>query len=80
MFNKLNELFSALEKEFPYSSMGKDFKGGHSITRDNIGVIVVSVWWNGSVYPIGVEPNDFEDINKFIIEIRRLITNWKKSG
>lgn len=80
MFNKINELFSALEKEFFYSSMGPDFRGGHSITRDNAGVIVVSVWWDGQVYPIGIESNDFEDINNLVIEIRRLITDWKKSG
>jgi hypothetical protein len=80
MFEKINELFSALEKEFPYSTMGVDFKGRHAITRERDGVLVVSVWSKGSVYPIGVDPKDFEDINKFVADSRVIVDGWKKSG
>lgn len=77
IFEKLNELFDILEKEFPYSTMGNAFKGRHHIHKKD-GIIILNTWYNGSLWQTGIDnEEDFNDLPKLITSIRLMIRNWE---
>jgi hypothetical protein len=78
LFEKLNELFDTLEKEFPYSTMSKEFKGKHHIHKKD-GIIILNTWHGGRLWQTGIESeDDFNDIPKLIAGIKNMIDNWDK--
>ena len=77
MFEKLNELFTTLEKEFPYSTMSDTFKGSHHIYHNREGMIIIVVWANGKAWETGIEnEDDLKDIPKLITGIRNIVDTW----
>ena len=77
MFEKLHRLFAILEKEFPYSTMGEDFKGHHHIYRERTGTIVLMIWCNNKAWRISTDNEiDLFEIKKIIKELKQTIKNW----
>lgn len=75
MFEKLNELFDALEVEFPYSTMSSGFKGSHHLIKKN-GMLILVIWANGKAWKEGIESNDLDDVPKLVGSIRNMIDTW----
>ena len=44
MYKYLIDLFELLEKEFPYSTMKKDFKGHHGMCKTEDGKLMITIW------------------------------------
>lgn len=81
MYRELNELFDLLNKEFPLSTMGPDFKGSHSL-RKNDEYLQLNIWSNGLCYPFCypfcMEENDFLDLPMLISFIKNRINQLEK--
>lgn len=76
MFEKINELFDALEKKFPYTDMGDGFRGNHHLFKRG-DLLIVIVWAKGKAFRDIVEASDLEDIPKFIASISKMIDTWE---
>ena len=78
LFEKLNELFDALENEFPYSTMAESFRGHHHLYSDN-GKTILVVWYNKKAWSIELEDDDgnSDNVAPLIRKIKKYIKDWK---
>lgn len=78
MFDKLNELFKLLEKEFPYSSMGPIFSGVHHICVDRDGKLTLNVWANGRLWRTQIcNSDDFNNLQDLVDTVRSMVYDWQ---
>lgn len=62
----LKDFLTVLEKYFPYSTMGEDFKGKHNFTLGDDGNMVLCLWFNEMFYLVALDSNDFIYIEESI--------------
>ena len=82
MLNNLTDLFSLLEKEFPYSSCGDKFLGAHHLIKDrNTGMLILNVWWENRLWQMGLTKEEDFDVKSLVSSIREMVevrTNKQK--
>ena len=77
MLNKLTDLFTELEKEFPYRP---GFLGAHHLIKDReTGMLILNVWWESRLWRISLTKEEDFDVPELIISIREMITEHQKS-
>ena len=79
---KLNEnlktFLQKVEKVFPYDTMGLNFKGKHYITLDN-GEIILGIWYKNEIHQVGLEDDDFNDVDLLLTNLKIIFENAYKS-
>ena len=81
MLNNLTDLFTELEKEFPYSSCGTKFLGSHHLIKDrNTGMLILNVWWENRVWKMGLTKEEDFDVKELVSSIREMITEHQKAN
>ena len=78
MFKQLKNLLNLLDKEFPYSTMNKDFKGKHGITNSDSG-ITIAIWYKDLNFPVYVSELDLENIDSFVKNTKKEIEEYFKN-
>lgn len=79
MLNELHEFFDDLEKEFPYSTMGKEFEGHHAIYKDDDGKLKLLLWLDKRAYriPLDAEFNELLHNLLAVINLKLTATGFK---
>ena len=79
MLNELHEFFDDLEKEFPYSTMGKEFNGHHAIYKDDDGKLKLLLWLDKRAYriPLDAEFNELLHNLWAVINLKLTATGFK---
>jgi hypothetical protein len=76
--NKLNELFDALQREFPYSTMGDDFKGNHNIVKTREGKVILYIWSNGKCWSARISDTDLDSPAGLIAHMKDYIASCSR--